>query len=460
MKLTAGFLRSPARRGLGAAAAGAALARPRRSKARTTFASPQPAPVARRRQDRGDRVLLVRVPALQRVRAGARGLGEEAARRRRLPARAGVRSARSRSAPSSASTTPSRRSACCRRCTARCSTPIHSERAAPAHARGHRGVRADATASTRRQVHRPPTTRSRCRRKCAAGAPDSPTAYKIDGVPAMGVQGRYYTNGNLANAGRALAGDRTIACSAVVDALIGDGSARAPRLSAHRIGAGDGAAPTCSIRPPGARRGRWHRMACKFHAAMRNRSSPQPASPCSAVDSRHVALRWRRRCSPWRAAPAPGREGRPLQAAERRGRPARHDRPAEPGRRLQRQRGRHQGHDDRSGRSRIEVRERPTATTRAVAFGSPSQHATFRQKRDGADEYIEGEAERLEYDGKSDVMRFVNNAVGAAPARQRRPADEICRQPGHLRQRAPRSSASRRRRRRPRPTRAAGCARC
>ena len=33
----------------------------------------------RRRQDRGDRVLLVRLPALQRLRADARGLGQEAA---------------------------------------------------------------------------------------------------------------------------------------------------------------------------------------------------------------------------------------------------------------------------------------------------------------------------------------------------------------------------------------------
>ena len=28
------------------------------------------------------------------------------------------------------------------------------------------------------------------------------SAYKIDAVPAMGIQGRYYTNGNLANAGQ------------------------------------------------------------------------------------------------------------------------------------------------------------------------------------------------------------------------------------------------------------------
>ena len=59
---------------------------------------------------------------------------------------------------------------------------------------------------------------------------------------------------------------------------------------------------------------------------------------------------------------------------------------------------------------RIEVRESPDGYHTAVAFGSPSQHATFRQKRDAPDEYIAGDAERLEYDGKSDVIRFVNNA--------------------------------------------------
>ena len=60
--------------------------------------------------------------------------------------------------------------------------------------------------------------------------------------------------------------------------------------------------------------------------------------------------------------------------------------------------------------SRIEVRESPDGYHTAVAFGSPTQHATFRQKRDAPDEYIVGDAERLEYDGKSDVIRFVNNA--------------------------------------------------
>ena len=59
---------------------------------------------------------------------------------------------------------------------------------------------------------------------------------------------------------------------------------------------------------------------------------------------------------------------------------------------------------------RIEVRESPDGYRSAVATGSASQHATFRQKRDAPDEWIEGDAERLEYDGKSDVIRFVNNA--------------------------------------------------
>ncbi len=60
--------------------------------------------------------------------------------------------------------------------------------------------------------------------------------------------------------------------------------------------------------------------------------------------------------------------------------------------------------------SRIEVRESADGYHTAVAFGTPSQHATFRQKRDVADEYIVGDAERLEYDGKSDTVRFVRNA--------------------------------------------------
>lgn len=60
---------------------------------------------------------------------------------------------------------------------------------------------------------------------------------------------------------------------------------------------------------------------------------------------------------------------------------------------------------------RIEVRETPDGYHSAVAIGATSKPATFRQKRDGVDEWIEGEAERLEYDGKTDTIRFVTNAA-------------------------------------------------
>jgi lipopolysaccharide export system protein LptA len=42
-----------------------------------------------------------------------------------------------------------------------------------------------------------------------------------------------------------------------------------------------------------------------------------------------------------------------------------------------------------------------------IAFGKP---ANFRQKREGFDEYIEGFAERLEYDGKVEKMQMFTNA--------------------------------------------------
>ena len=61
--------------------------------------------------------------------------------------------------------------------------------------------------------------------------------------------------------------------------------------------------------------------------------------------------------------------------------------------------------------ARIEVRETPDGYHTAVAIGSAANPATFRQKRDGVDEFIEGEAERLEYDAKTDTVRFVTRAA-------------------------------------------------
>lgn len=75
--------------------------------------------------------------------------------------------------------------------------------------------------------------------------------------------------------------------------------------------------------------------------------------------------------------------------------------------------------------ARVEVRQLPTGYDVAVAYGGgPGSPATFRQKRDGVDEYIAGEADRLEYDGKADTIKFVNNAA-VRRLRGAKLADEI-----------------------------------
>jgi lipopolysaccharide export system protein LptA len=70
------------------------------------------------------------------------------------------------------------------------------------------------------------------------------------------------------------------------------------------------------------------------------------------------------------------------------------------------------------------VRERPDGHRGAVALGSPSRPATFRQKRDGLDETIEGQAQRIEYDSRGDVVRFSGDAQ-VRRLRGSQPADEI-----------------------------------
>lgn len=66
---------------------------------------------------------------------------------------------------------------------------------------------------------------------------------------------------------------------------------------------------------------------------------------------------------------------------------------------------------------RITVRQDKDGYQYGSASGNP---ATFRQKRDGVDEYIQGEGERIEYDGKLDRVEFFNRA-----RLKRDPADEV-----------------------------------
>jgi len=66
---------------------------------------------------------------------------------------------------------------------------------------------------------------------------------------------------------------------------------------------------------------------------------------------------------------------------------------------------------------RIEVRERSDGYRSASATGSGAKPATWRQKADGAaDEWVEGGAERIEFDEKANTLRL----AGAATLRRMR----------------------------------------
>jgi lipopolysaccharide export system protein LptA len=60
---------------------------------------------------------------------------------------------------------------------------------------------------------------------------------------------------------------------------------------------------------------------------------------------------------------------------------------------------------------RIELRETSEGYRQAIATGAAGQPAQYRQKRDGGDESIEGRADRVEYDARTDTLRFVGNAL-------------------------------------------------
>ena len=60
--------------------------------------------------------------------------------------------------------------------------------------------------------------------------------------------------------------------------------------------------------------------------------------------------------------------------------------------------------------ARLEVRQDGEGHQSGTMFGAPGKRAFFRQKREGVNEFIEGEADRIEYDGKTDIVRFVQHA--------------------------------------------------
>lgn len=60
---------------------------------------------------------------------------------------------------------------------------------------------------------------------------------------------------------------------------------------------------------------------------------------------------------------------------------------------------------------RVEVRQNPDGSQTATALGGPGGRAYFKQKREGLDEAIEGEAEKVVYEGKDDTVHFTGRAV-------------------------------------------------
>jgi lipopolysaccharide export system protein LptA len=152
-------------------------------------------------------------------------------------------------------------------------------------------------------------------------------------------------------------------------------------------------------------------MACKFHAVMRNPATPRSLVACLALALAAVA-----------APAAADRADRSKPLTIEADRPGTID--------LLKQVVVFNGNvvvaqgTMAIRAERVEVRERPDGHRSATALGTAGKPASFRQKREGVDEFIEGQAERIEYDSRGDVVRF----AGAAQVRRLRagtPADEI-----------------------------------
>lgn len=60
---------------------------------------------------------------------------------------------------------------------------------------------------------------------------------------------------------------------------------------------------------------------------------------------------------------------------------------------------------------RLEMRQTPDGYQIVSAEGSAATPATYRQKRDGVDQTVEGQAQRIVYDGKADTLRLEGDAV-------------------------------------------------
>ncbi|MDO8778837.1 MAG: lipopolysaccharide transport periplasmic protein LptA [Burkholderiaceae bacterium] len=60
--------------------------------------------------------------------------------------------------------------------------------------------------------------------------------------------------------------------------------------------------------------------------------------------------------------------------------------------------------------ARIEVRQDPDGYQYGVVTAEPGKLAFFRQKREGLNEFIEGQGESIEYDSRANTVKFVTQA--------------------------------------------------
>lgn len=60
---------------------------------------------------------------------------------------------------------------------------------------------------------------------------------------------------------------------------------------------------------------------------------------------------------------------------------------------------------------RIEMRTMADGYRAATATGQAGKPATWRQRRDGGDETVEGSADRIDFDGRADTLRFLGNSM-------------------------------------------------
>jgi len=57
---------------------------------------------------------------------------------------------------------------------------------------------------------------------------------------------------------------------------------------------------------------------------------------------------------------------------------------------------------------KLEVRQDANGYQYGVVTAAPGKLAFFRQKREGVDEFIEGEADTIDYDGRADTVKFIS----------------------------------------------------